>query len=821
MFEPSPSDHLPLLGLRVIECSGARLEGCGRMLADLGADVILIEPPSGLAARLEPPLHQGVSLAFEAHHANKRSVVLDLMSSEDRQRFERLLDSADLLIESLPPGKLDAMGLGPAALRATRPSLVVLSISDYGQIGPRRDQVATEAVLAATSGCLCRSGLPGLPPLLPPAGLVTESTAVQAVWVALLGLWQRAQTGACDGVGDWLDFSIHDGASQVLDPPMGATGSASAGKSALDSTPPGRPAAMPLYPIIPCKDGHVRICVLNPRQWQAMSAWLGPDHAFTDPQYGNIGKRMAVASALNARIGELFATFTAKELVVEGQRRGVPIAAVATPDQVLQDEHFNARNAFVPVAIDTEGSTVAQGRIPSGYLEIDGQRAGWRRRAPALNQDAAAVFAEWVAASDAPRVAQPEPTLQRRPLQGIRVLDLGVIVAGAEAGRLLADQGAEVIKIENRAFADGGRQSAIGDLMTPSIAQGQRNKQSMGVNLRSAAGRDIFKQLAAKSDVVLSNFKPGTLESLGLGYDVLSAINPRIVMMDSSALGATGPMSRSMGYGPLVRAATGLTALWSYPDLPGSFSDGVTIYPDHLAGRVAAIGVLAALLRRERTGRGGTVSVSQAEIFLNGAATHYLRESLQPGSFKPRGNVSEFRAPESVYPCAGDDQWCVVSVRDDADWQRLLAAIGRPDLAADAGLSTTAGRLTRRADVDACVEAFTRAHSPREVTQRLQAAGVPAGEMLRLSEFRDEAHFQARGVIRTLEHTGLRTPLPTENSPMRSLHIPDPALRPAPYQAEHTREVAARVLGLSTEQIDALIASGDLEEFAPPADQPA
>jgi crotonobetainyl-CoA:carnitine CoA-transferase CaiB-like acyl-CoA transferase len=799
-------DTLPLKGLRIVEINDGKLDMCARFLADLGADVILIEPPQGSAARQAAPLYEGQSLYFATHHANKRSVVLDLIQPSDQERFLELLGTADLFLEATQPGTLDALGLGVASLQARWPGLSVLSISDFGQSGPYRDYAATNAVHTAMSGVLCRSGKPGLAPLMPPGSLAWEAAAVQATWVALLALWQKQQTG----VADHLDLSIHETVAQVLDPALGVTGSAAAGTSALDTTPHGRPVAVPMYPMIPCQGGYVRICVLNPRQWEAMSSWLGPNHPFTDPQYSNIAKRMAVVGKLNEAIGELFSQYPAAELVAEGQRRGVPIAAVATPADALKDAHFNARQAFVPLQV-APGMT---GQVPAGYLEIDGRRAGIRNPAPALGADTAQVLQE-VAACGPKSQPAPAAAIPRRPLQGVRVLDLGVIVAGSEAGRILADQGADVIKVENRAFPDGGRQSMTGAAMTTSIALGHRNKRSAGINLKSEKGREMFKQLVAQSDVVLSNFKPGTLASLGLGYDVLSQVNPGIIMMDSSALGNTGPQSRSLGYGPLVRAATGLSWLWSYPDVPGSFSDGVTIYPDHLAGRVAAVGVMSLLLRRARTGRGGEVSVSQAEIFLNGNAEHYLRESLQPGSFVPRGNASEFQCPDNVYPCAGEDEWCVVSTRDDADWQRLLIAIGRADLLDNAALATTAGRLARRAEVDALVAEFTRRHSPREVTQRLQGVGVPAGFMQRLSEYRGDPHFSARGFIRTLTHPGLANPLPTENGPVLSRTMPEPELRPAPYQGEHTREVAAQLLGLSSDDIQALIASGDLEDMAP------
>ncbi len=192
-------------------------------------------------------------------------------------------------------------------------------------------------------------------------------------------------------------------------------------------------------------------------------------------------------------------------------------------------------------------------------------------------------------------------------LAGLRVLDLGVIVVGADTGRMFADEGADVIKIESRAFPDGSRQAMGDGPMAPSFAWGHRNKRSLGLDLRSDEGKKLFLALAEHSDLVLSNFRPGTMESLGLGYAELSRVNPGIVMVDSSALGSTGPESRSMGYGPLVRASTGLTTLWRYPDQPDGFCDSVTIYPDHTSARIGAVGALAMLMRRGggRPGRDG------------------------------------------------------------------------------------------------------------------------------------------------------------------------------------------------------------------------
>ncbi|GDY59000.1 hypothetical protein SVIO_096230 [Streptomyces violaceusniger] len=546
-----------------------------------------------------------------------------------------------------------------------------------------------------------------------------------------------------------------------------------------------------------------------------MRAWLGEPAEFADPGYEKLQERRRVADRIHRLIGALFREVPKAVLVEEGQRRGVPVAALLTPGEVLECDHFLARGALAEVEV-APGVT---GRAPTGFLELDGRRAGPGRRAPRLGEHTDAVLAEVSRATAARRPAGAAPVrpperrpLDRRPLEGLRVLDLGVIVAGAELGRLLADQGADVIKVENRAFPDGGRQSMTTELITASFAWGHRNKRSLGLNLRDPRGVEMFKRLAAASDVILSNFKPGTLESLGLGPETLGAVNPGLVMAESSALGSTGPWSRRMGYGPLVRASAGLTGLWRHPERADGFCDAITIFPDHVVGRVGATAVLARLIERRRTGRGGTVAISQAEIGLTEMAELFLQESLAPGSVTARGNTGTTDAPQGLFPCAGDDEWCAVEVRDDADWRRLCAAIDRPDLAADPRLGTAAGRLAHRTEVEAAAAAWLATHPPREAMRLLQAAGVPAGAMQQVADYPDDPQFAARGFFARMCQPELPEPLPTEARPALARHLPDPLLGPAPRQAAHTREVCREVLGLTDAEIDELLAQGVLEE---------
>jgi hypothetical protein len=240
--------------------------------------------------------------------------------------------------------------------------------------------------------------------------------------------------------------------------------------------------------------------------------------------------------------------------------------------------------------------------------------------------------------------------------------------------------------------------------------------------------------MVADADVMLSNFKPGTLESLGLGYEELAQINPRLIAVESSAFGRTGPWSKRMGYGPLVRAAAGLTAMWRYPDDDESFSDSVTIYPDHVCARIGASAVMALLARRQRTGRGGHADVAQAEVMLA-----HLAAEIASGAL---GLPAQENPHSGVFACAGEDEWCVVTPRDDADRQRLAAVIGPQSLAE-----------------------WLAERNPQEAAEALQAAGVPAAPMLRAADLADHPYYTARGLFRSEPHDLLPEPMTAERRP--------------------------------------------------------
>jgi len=793
-----------LASLRVLDLSGDDGDAVTRLLADLGADVLKVEPPGGSPSRTQAPTLRGTSLRFALHNANKRSTVLDPSNPHDRGRFAELAASADIVVDSGSPGQAAAYGTSCADLADRHPRLVALSITDFGTTGPRSSWQATDPVLFALSGSLSRSGPTTGTPVLPPDGIASATAAVQAAWAVLVAYYNRL----CCGTGDYIDFSRFDGVVMALDPVFGAHGQAAAGVRGADRWR-GRPKNQDAYPIYPCRDGYVRLCVLSPRQWHGMRRWLGEPDEFQDPKYDVLGARFAAWPRIGTLVQQLFADQTMKALVSAGQAHGVPIAAVLSPAQIFASDHFQSVGAIADAEIVPGVHTC----VPVGYFVVDGEQIGFRTPAPPAGLDQT----RWLAGP----VADPAPREVGRPFDGLRIIDLGVIVAGGELSRLYGDLGAEVIKVESAEYPDGLRQSRFGDAMSESFAWTHRNNLALGLDLRSAEGKQIFSRLVAKADAVFANFKPGTFAALGFPYETLQALNRGVVLAESSAFGDTGPWSERMGYGPLVRATAGVSKLWTDADADrpedGSrhrFYDAITIFPDHVVARITAIGALAALIHRDRTGAGHRVHISQTEAVVNQLDVRYVLDAVRAAGDT---DVRDDTSVHDVYPCAGDDEWCVISIRTDADWCSATAVFGRPELAGDERFATGEARVTHRRELLAQVSEWTRSRTPVQVAEALQTAGVPAGQMNRPPDILEDPQLRARKLFSDMTHPLFDHPLPAETGPAPFRHIPPAPERPAPLPGQDTREICHKILGMSSEETERLINDGVLFALTAPA----
>ncbi len=395
------------------------------------------------------------------------------------------------------------------------------------------------------------------------------------------------------------------------------------------------------------------------------------------------------------------------------------------------------------------------------------------------------------------------------PFRGLRVLDFGVGAVGVEVGRLFAEYGADVIKVEATANLDFIR-AIMGGAVSPPFASSNRSKRGLGVNLKTEAGRQVVHRLIQMADVIVENSAAGVMDRIGLGYDVVRELNPRVVMVSSQLLGSSGAWSSWVGYGPSTHPVTGLSYLWNFPQDAGQPAGSQNIYPDHLVGRVGAFLAVAALIRRERSGVGGHAEVAQFEVPICLLGDLLMQESLRQGSVRPQGNSSPRGAPWGAYPCEGEDEWCIINVRSDEEWAGLRDAMGDPAWARDPEFASAIGRMRRRAEIDERLIEWTSSRANRDVMNLLQARGVPAAMIQHPRAQAEDPHLAERGYPRPLEQPPIGRVV-LEGPAFRGTELPEPIITPAPQLGEHTREICIGLLNMTESEVERLIAEGALE----------
>jgi crotonobetainyl-CoA:carnitine CoA-transferase CaiB-like acyl-CoA transferase len=782
---------LPLAGLRVVDVTVEHAELAPRLLGDLGAEVVKVEPPEGSPARGLAPIRAGVSLSFAVRNAGKLGVALDLTDPAGVERFHELLRHADVLVTN--EASLGD-GLSVEEISAAHPHLVVAAATTYGLTGPWSGRVATDQVLSATGGMSFKAGVTAREPLPAPGQFCNDVASSVVAWAILCALYQREQTGA----GQLLDISINECLAQTSDWSLPNWSVRNAmGFEGTDV----RNGSGPVYPIFKCRDGYVRLIVLSTPQWRAMREWLGEPEYLQDEEYDTFPGRFAISDAvLNPLYEELFADMSVETVSEQAQARGIVCTPVLDPARVLTNEHFASRGTFT----DLEVAPDVVARAASGYFEVDGERAGPTAPAPTVGQHTEQVFAALGEARTG--AALPEPSL---PLAGLRVMDFGQGAVGVEAGKLFAEYGADVLKIESRKHYDFIR-VITGIEMGPSFASSSRSKRGLGVNARTTEGRDLLRELAKLSDVVIENVTTGAMDALGIGYGDLSAANPEIVMAASQLMGSRGLWADWRGYGPSTQAPGGLSYLWSYEgeEAPAGTA---SIFPDHFVGRLCAVGALASLIGRRRgTVHGGLVEVAQVEAVTGVISDLLAAESVEPGSVGPLGIHTERGTPGAMYRCAGDDDWVAITCRDDADWAALAGLIGSPELADDPRFATLEARRANVAEIDGLVGAWTAGLDRFEVADRCQAVGVPAGPMLHSRDLATNEHLVARGFPVPVDQPAVGTIL-FEGPGFFGPAIAPPVEEPAPWLGEHTEVICTELLGLDEAEVQRLIEAGVLE----------
>ncbi|WP_214366147.1 CaiB/BaiF CoA transferase family protein [Pseudonocardia sp. H11422] len=399
-------------------------------------------------------------------------------------------------------------------------------------------------------------------------------------------------------------------------------------------------------------------------------------------------------------------------------------------------------------------------------------------------------------------------TTADRPLSGIRVIEAGTLIAGPFCGQILGDFGAEVIKLEEPGVGDPLREWGKDperdlSLSWPIIA---RNKKSVTCNLRTPQGQDLVRRLAERSDVLVENFRPGTLERWGLGFDELSQINPRIILVRVSGFGQNGPYASRAGFGVIGEAMGGIRYVTGEPDRAPS-RIGISL-GDSLAGTFAALGTAMALQARERTGRGQVVDCAIYEAVLA------LMEALLPewtvsGKRRERsGSILPGIAPSNAYPTA-DGSDVLIGANRDTVFTRFCRAIGQPELADDPRFATHQARGANQEELDILISHWTGKRDCEDVLACMHEAGVPAGRIYRAQDMLCDPHFAAREAIVRITDPRLGE-IPMQNVAPKLSRTPGAVSWPGPELGRHNDEIYRDLLGLGDAELQTLRADGVL-----------
>jgi len=792
-----------LEGVRVLELGGlVSAPVATKMMGDLGADVVKIEPPEGDRARRRGPFPPDVDATdpdlersglFLALNTNKRGITLDLTRPEERQRFDELVAGADLLVHNHVPKEMEALGLAYDRLREIRPELVMCSITPFGLTGPHRDYRAEEITVQHGGGwgwlSPGASDFPELPPLKAFGHQADFQAGVAANAASLAALYRARGTGQ----GEHIDLSSQAYVTTFLEAAL------------IYWTYPGllasRVGARGLNPwgIYPCSDGLIFLATIEEDQWQRLVEFMGTPEWATMELFEGFKNRFENADALRIFLQEWTSEWRVEDLFREGQKRRICFAPVVTLEEFGALPQLRERDFFSRVEHPCAGSFEVLGapyRLREPWWQM-------RRPSPQLGEHDDEVRCEIRTAPD----RNPKSAPVGLPLEGVRVLDLSWVWAGPFAGMQLAHLGAEVIKLESAQRPDLGRRLAVFvPDQEPTIDssgyfnQWNQGKQSVQLSLAEPGAIEIVKELVAHCDVLVENFATGVMERLGLGYETLREIRPDLIMASISGYGETGPWRDYMGYGPAISPLSGLSSLSGYIG-EGPSEVGLSL-GDPAAGITAAAAICAALVAREESGGGQHIDVSLLEATAVSAVEGWMSLALSGGQPERMANRDPLMCPHNIYPASGADEWVTIACASEAEW-RALCDVVEPALAADPRFASRASRKQNEDALDAELAGWTSSRTRWAVTRALQAVGVAAFPCMTPQDLVEDEHLQARGLFENLDHPQVG-PRVHAGIPWRLSNGPNGVRAPAPLLGADTDSVLGKVLGYSPEKIQQL-----------------
>ena len=769
---------------------------CAKILAELGMEVIKVEPPEGDPLRYVGPFKCGVphpetSAAFLYLNTGKKSVTLDLLSHQGRQLLDQLIAQSDLLVHSFPAQDSTALGLGREGLSRQHPNLVLLSLSPFGRSGPYADYKAVDLTLYALSGHMYLTGQEDREPLMPYGNQPQHQQGLNACVAALAALFCRERTG----VAQEVEVTGMETGASTLENTIGLYTFRNVIRSRYGNR---YFRGSPIINYYRCKDGWVGIFPVG-RSLEGFSLLI--EH----PELTSMLETSRDVEATFQQFYRLAVNWcldhSRKEIFQRAQELRIPCGIGYSMGELLDDPQLVSRKHFVKVDHPHAGN------LHYSSLPIKGTELQLTHdRAPCLGEHHEEVFGQMQGRT---RGRKPDAVLEgnaaaaKPPLHNVRVVDLTRAWAGPYATSLLADMGAEVIKIENNLYPDVFRaQSSELDSSSPNPEETSpwfhtinRNKLSLSLDLTKPEGKQTFKGLAAISDIVVENFSTRVMPNLGLSYEELRRVSPDLIMVSMPAFGNSGPYKDFVGYGEPMELMGGLAMLTGYESQSTPIRMGVA-YSDCLASYHAVIAVLWGLLQRNLTGRGQYFDISHFEAVARTIGEAVLAYSMNGEQPRFRGNKSRTMAPHGCYPAAGEDKWVTIAVQSDAEWQALCWSMGQAGLAEDPRFATLSARKDHEEELDGLISGWTRTMGHIEAMHKLQQAGVTAGAVLSADELVRDPHLTDRGFFEEEDHPVTGKHL-IPGASFKFSRVQGRMKRPTPLFAEHSGHVLHNLLGKS------------------------
>jgi len=685
-----------LEGIVVVELAQTLAgELAGGLLADLGASVIKVEPPGGSPLRKRGPAIAGEdSLYFQTENRGKASVLAELGDLTREPWLAKLIASADAIVEDHGPGRLEAAGLSPETIRRTNQRLAVLRISPFGQTGPLASARGDDRIAQAFCGMQFATGFPDRAPVPVTVPLADAWTAVLGAGALLMAIFHARRSGR----GQVVDIGLYQTGLRMQEEVVirHATTGAVATRMGTES-----PTVVPAN-VYPTRDGgFIALSGAGDQPFARLCEAIEAADAPRDPRFATSAARLQNRAAADQLVGAWVARHDLADIESRFAAAGVAGTAVRSVDEIIADAHVAARRAILHLRSSSGRDFLAPAPVP----KLSRTPAGAAVGAPRLGEHTETVRAgiERIAGRRRPDV-KPDDQIGAGPLAGVRVLDLSQWLAGPAAAALLGDFGAEVIMIElpatGPAASDGPGSRGPGFPVT------NRNKKTVTLDVRSPRGREVFLELARSSDVVVENFRPGTLERWNLGPEALREVNPRLVLLRSSGFGQSGPSTARAAFNPVGLAFGGMTYLNGWPDRP-PVRDGVTA-GDYSTALFNVLGIVAALLRRDLDGEGQVVDTAMYECALRLTGdTLAVRSAL--GIRRERAGGGWPVYPSSLTVEAADGRCVAVSSGCWDDFADALERLGRPRVADPARVSEEVAKLVSPLAADEAVPALRRA----------------------------------------------------------------------------------------------------------------